>query len=221
MSAAAPGVSASSVEGLVKLVGAEAAKKLPGIGDKPIMKALTEAMDFGDTLLKNATAVFTRGSKLLSATADAVYRHGDVAERVSGFVLERSGLFSTRQPKPGVPAMGPIQNRSGHGIDWVGIAITGAHAGSPVFFEVKGGLNGPARGLSAAQSKLAIFAPDRVERATKDIGAWANHNKAPGTAEFAMYIRHVQSITDKPYVGYVFQHDNMRTNPSVRWSHWK
>jgi hypothetical protein len=137
------GVSGSSVEEIAGKVGARA-RLLPGIGHTAIDDALSGAMALGDRLLKVATDKFTKDSPLLSAITNAVYRHGDVAEFVTGFVLEHSGLFSSKSAAAGVPAMGPIQNRSGHGIDWVGRALTGQHAGNFVAFEVKA-----AKGISA------------------------------------------------------------------------
>jgi hypothetical protein len=193
-------------------------KLLPGIGSKSIMDALAKGMQVADKLMDLATDNFTKGSKLLSAVANAVYRHGDVAERVTGFVLEHSGLFASRAPREGVPAMGPIQNSSGHGIDWVGKALTGEHAGSYLFFEVKGGLNGAAAGLSGEQSELASFARTRLERAFAQRGAWASRNTAAGTADFAQYV--FEQMRGQRYSGFLFQHDNMRTAPSVRWKTW-
>jgi hypothetical protein len=214
------GLSGGSIEEIVnKLgVGSQAAKALPGIGNSRIDKLLGEAMELGDNLMRVATNKFTQGSALFSAAANAVYRHGDVAERITGFVLEHSGLFSTMSAGPGISAMGPIQNRSGHGIDWVGRALTGQHAGNFVAFEVKAGLNGMASGLSDQQSNLRRFVTTRLDRAAAADGFWSARNTNPGTANFADYVR--REMRGKPWAGYLIQHNNMRTRPSVTWTAW-
>jgi hypothetical protein len=217
----AAGVSGGSVEEIVSKLssGPAAAKALPGIGTPDIDKALGEAMEFGDRLLRVATDKFTKNNALLSAVANAIYRHGDVAEYVSGFVLQHSGLFSTKSAGPGVPAMGPIQNNSGHGVDWVGRALTGKYAGDFVAFEVKGGLNGMARGLSPDQRNLQTYMQKQLSLAAKSTGLWASHNTEPGTAKFADYVR--AEMRGTAWNGFLLQHNNMRTKPEVTWKPWR
>lgn len=218
----ASGLTGSSIQEIVEQ-NPRLAATLPGIGHTKIDKLLGQAMELGDRLLKVATDNFTtdrngRVSALFSAAANAVYRHGDVAERITGLVLENSGLFSTKSAGAGIPAMGPIQNRSGHGIDWVGRALTGKHAGSFVAFEVKGGLNGMAAGLTDQQSNLRRFMTTRLDKAFDAKGVWASRNTAPGTAAFAEYVR--REMDGKKWDGYLIQHNNMRTRPSVTWKPW-
>lgn len=215
---AAGGVNGSSIEDIVQAA-PSLAKKLPGLDDSRIQGALRDAMQFGGRLLNRATEQFTKSSPLFSAVIGAVYRHGDVAEQLTGFVLEQSGLLSSRSAEPGLPAMGPIQNRSGHGIDWVGRALTCAQAGSYVAFEVKGGINGRAKGLQGDQRSIQSFMRSRLNSAADPKGLWAERNTEPGTATFAKFV--TSEMTGKTWTGYLIQHDNMRTRPDVRWTLWK
>jgi hypothetical protein len=212
----AVGTGGASVEDIVAKLGPAGARGLPGIGHAGIDKALSDAMVLGDRLLKVATDGFVGKSPLLSAITNAVYRHGDVAEFVTGFVLEHSGLFSSKSAGANVPAMGPIQNRSGHGIDWVGRALTGQHAGSFVAFEVKAGLNRRARGLDDGQTNLREFMRTRLERAEEAEGHWAH--AADGTSEFAGYVQ--REMRGRTWQGYLIQHHMMRTQPEVTWKPW-
>jgi hypothetical protein len=166
---------------------------------------------------------FTNKNPLLNAVVGAVYRHGDVAEKVTGFVLQHSGLFSNEVvPSTGLPAMGPIQNRSGHGIDWIGRALTGKSEGEFLAVEAKGGLNGRAAGLSDRQRQLGVhkFVETRIASAINGQGYWAARNVEYGTQQFAKYVE--QAMQFKSYEGILFQHHYMRSgHTSVRSSQWK
>jgi hypothetical protein len=134
-------------------------------------------------------------------------KHFDVAERLTGAVLENSGLFETGNiPGTDIPAFGPLQNKSGHGIDWLGKARTGKYAGEYVPIEVKAGLRGRAPGLSSDQAKGAeSFARSRVERAYDGKGQWGPNATPAGTQEFAKSIR--QTMADQRYNGFVISHN--------------
>lgn len=86
--------------------------------------------------------------------------------------------------------------------------------------EVKGGLNGPAKGLSAGQVGVNQFSFSRIERAAGGQGQWASRNVAAGTQEFAKFVE--REMARKTYEGVLFQHDNMRSGQAkVRASNWK
>ena len=86
--------------------------------------------------------------------------------------------------------------------------------------EVKGGLNGPAKGLSAGQIGVDNFSRTRVGRAAGGQGQWASRNVAAGTQEFAKFVE--REMARKTYEGVLFQHDNMRSGQAkVRASNWK
>ena len=219
----ASGKQADSIEELIKAMPEAARKTLPGLENAQIQRALGSVMGMADDALALATNKFTKNSALLSAAANAVYRHGDVAERVTGFVLEHSGLFDTQavnfngnrfQPT------GPIQNRSGHGIDWIGRALTGRFTGEFVAVEVKAGLNGLARGLSSAQVGVNQFADSRVKLAAGGRGQWGPNAASQDTRDFAQYVN--REMMGKTYNGFLIQHDNMRSGPTqIRISPWR
>jgi hypothetical protein len=114
--------------------------------------------------------------------------------------------------------MGPIQNRSGHGIDWIGRPLTGNPANTFVAFEIKGGLNGRADGLVGDQRSITTSVPSRANRGADAKGVWAERNTAPGTDKFAKFV--LREMRGKNWSGYLIQHHNMRTQPSVSWSPW-
>jgi hypothetical protein len=88
-----------------------------------------------------------------------------------------------------------------------------------VAFEVKGGLNGMAKGLDSDQRNLQRFAQSRLQRAVGADGVWAKHNTAPGTKDFAEYVR--DEMRGKTWEGYLIRHNNMRTTPRVVWKPWQ
>jgi hypothetical protein len=129
--------------------------------------------------------------------------------------------------------MSSIQNKSGHGIDWIRRALTGKYADQFVAFEVKGSMNGMAAGLSSSAKTAPqtsgpnAFVRERLRLADRQEGAWAKHNVAGGTKEVADYI--LNDMRDKTFSGFLIQHDRMgagfqRQNPGagvdVHWSPW-
>jgi hypothetical protein len=131
--------------------------------------------------------------------------------------------------------MGGIQNKSGHGIDWIGRALTGKYADQFVAFEVKGSLNGKAANLSSSEKTAPqtsgpnAFVVARLGLASNPdkYPIWAGNNVAAGTKEVADYI--LKDMQGKTFSGFLIQHDRMgagfqRQNPGagvdVHWSLW-
>jgi hypothetical protein len=132
--------------------------------------------------------------------------------------------------------MGGIQNKSGHGIDWIGRALTGKYADQFVAFEVKGSLNGKAAGLSSSAKTAPqtsgpnVFVRERLRLASdpNKYPIWAGNNVADGTKEVADYI--LNDMQGKTFPGFLIQHDRMgagfqRQNPGagvdVHWRPWE
>ncbi|MFT3858175.1 MAG: hypothetical protein QM742_11985 [Aquabacterium sp.] len=205
-----------TVEALILKYGAKA---LPGIEDAAVQKILGGVMAKADNAINSASAGFTKKSPILGAIVNAVYRHGDVAEKVTGFVLEHSGLFSTEYiPGTKTKEIGSIQNRSGHGIDFIGRALTGDSAGKFIAVEVKGGLNGMAKGLAGDQQRGAdYFVRTRIDRAIAALGPWGAVPN--GTRDFAAHVKREMTGMGS-YAGQLVQHNYMRAGAQVRWSPW-
>jgi hypothetical protein len=88
-----------------------------------------------------------------------------------------------------------------------------------VVFEVKGGLNGRARGLQGDQTWGADrFATSRIALAAGGKGQWASAPRS--TQEFAEFVQ--QQMVDRQYGGYVIQHHHMRSpSVGVQWKQWR
>jgi hypothetical protein len=200
---------------------------LPGPEDRGVQNALSTVMETFDKAIALATKSFTGDSALFKAVAGAAYRHFDVAEKVTGFVLEHSQLFSDEKvpgaSDPNMKAMGPIQNKSGHGIDWMGRARTGKFAGQFVSFEVKAGLNRDAKGLSSDQGRLGVhrYTLDRINRAATPSQGW-QHMAGTDTQKFAQHVQLDQLAKNYRYEGFLVQHNRMTSGrPQVSFTPWR
>ncbi len=88
--------------------------------------------------------------------------------------------------------------------------------------EVKGGLNGNAKGLSKEQAKGPHYiGVSRINLAANAASGsvWDVKNMAYGTNEFAQYVR--REMIGQRYDGFVVQHNGMRTGKTnVRSRLW-
>jgi hypothetical protein len=209
---------ASIIDDLAKLLGKAVGKAARGIEDSSVQKALGKAMLKADQAVVAFTDGLTKKSKLMTAIGHMIMRHVDLAERITGYVLEYSGLFETENV-PGIEkkAIGPIQNYSGHGIDYVARARTGAYTGQFVGFAIKAGLFKVAPSLQGDERSGAhAFMTSRIDRA---ISKW---QKAPaGTKEFAEYVD--KQMFRKTYDGFVVRHDYIgkKGSEAVTFRDWK
>jgi hypothetical protein len=213
------------LEKLEVSAGAELREKfneiLPGVEDTGVQSALGAIVAKANHSVVAFTDRIAKGSKLMVAIGHTMMRHGEVAERITGTVLKHSGLFDvSKVPGTDYQAIGPIQNRSNHGIDFIGRALTGRYAGEFVGFEIKAGLFKAAPALEGDQRRGAKnFIPNRLDRAISGEGAWSKVNA--GTSEFASYIR--QDMGRKGYVGFVIGNDfiGVKGKENVRFREWK
>ncbi len=201
-------------------------RALPGIENSKIQSAIGNAIDTANEAITAVSEAFAKGkngpNKLRAAIGDTIKRHGEVGEKVAAAVLTASGLFETGNiPGSDVSIIGPIQNKSNHGIDFVAKAKTGNHFGKFVGFELKAGLLKNAPGLQGDQRRGAnSFMRSRVQRAIDGNGHWRS---APqGTSEFA---RFVKSNNLNRYEGYVISINKMaisgRNGRNVVFSPWR
>lgn len=134
-------------------------------------------------------------------------RQGRVGEEITGAVLEASGLFDVSTvPGTNRANIGPIENNSKQGIDFIAQASSGKKfKGKFVGFEVKTGLLNRAPALSKDQRKGAqSFINSRLEWAANRQG---HFQSAPlGTAEFAQL---VQQTNRGKFSGFVVKIDNL------------
>jgi hypothetical protein len=182
---------------------------LPGIEDSGVQGAMKKALNLAERGVSLITDKFTKNATpLAQAILGTVFKHYDVGEFLVGKMLEFSGLFSMEKvERTGKVAMGPIQNKSGHGIDWMGRALTGQHAGHFIGVEVKSGLNRNAGGLSKDQQHAYTFIPSRLSLAANppDKGHWKLANIVGGqdTVAFANHV--IDASRGTRIEGWVFQ----------------
>jgi hypothetical protein len=167
---------------------------LPGIEDSGVQAVMKKALHLAERGVSLITDKFTKNATpLAQAILGTAFKHYDVAEFLVGKMLEFSGLFSKEIVRStGLPAMGPIQNKSGHGIDWMGRALTGTFAGNFIGVEVKAGLNRNAGWLSDGQLKVNDFLSSRLNSAANppNKGHWklANIDGGQDTVDFAKHV---------------------------------
>jgi hypothetical protein len=192
---------------VLEVIGNQAGRAAPGIEDSRIQNALSSALEWADKKITDLAAGIARRSPLLGAIGRLFLRHGEVAEKLTIAVLEHSGLFRREGVQvPGGPdreAIGPIQNNSNHGIDFVGRALTGAYTGQFVVFEIKAGLNGLAPGLRGDQRSGAnFFANSRVGRAAAGGPLWGPSATPYGTQEYAKFVQQEMIRQEVPRLGH-------------------
>jgi YD repeat-containing protein len=152
---------------------------------------------------------FKAGGKLLELSLNNAKERGIIGEALTGVILERSGLYEANSVRA-------IQNDSGQGIDMVGKAVTGKHAGDWVAFEIK---------TSAANNfkfnKYQRMGPNSyMERvlssaASGNAPRWRN---VPDVSAFAERVE--KEMRGKEFAGYIIKSSYVNTKPHVTAETW-
>jgi Holliday junction resolvase-like predicted endonuclease len=142
-------------------------------------------------------------------------RHRTTDWQASTAVIGRRAevLAFQRLESKGFKDIVPIQNSSGHGIDWV----CRDRKGGVVFIEVKGHRLDAAPRLSRTQQDMKAFTETRLNQAISQAGHWKN--VSPETLRNAQKI--LNAIEEFPIKGYVLNVDYAVSKlPRVRYYDW-